>query len=99
LVYVNWPYSNPRPWAIKCRDEAEKGADVVALCKMDTSVGWWNLCKPAGFFAFRKRMAYGMGGIEGNKTPFPTALLVWTPNKRLERELEPYADWWAKCSY
>ena len=43
-VFLNWPYSDPLPWAQKLRAELEAGrcTSAIILCKLDTSTMWWD---------------------------------------------------------
>jgi DNA N-6-adenine-methyltransferase (Dam) len=43
-VFLNWPYSDPLPWAQKLRVELEAGrcTSAIILCKLDTSTMWWD---------------------------------------------------------
>jgi hypothetical protein len=43
-VFVNWPYSDPLPWAHKAIHELREGrcTDAIVLCKLDTSTEWWK---------------------------------------------------------
>lgn len=43
-VFLNPPYSKPRPWLARAASEIENGnAELVfALLKYDTSTRWWN---------------------------------------------------------
>jgi hypothetical protein len=43
-VFVNWPYSDPGPWAEKLIQEltAKRCTEAIVLCKLDPSVGWWH---------------------------------------------------------
>jgi len=42
--FVNWPYSNPAPWADKAMLELSSGCctDLIILCKFDPSTKWWK---------------------------------------------------------
>lgn len=44
-VYENWPYANPKPWAIKTMHELRIGncTDAIVLCKLDGSTDWWDI--------------------------------------------------------
>lgn len=43
--FVNWPYSDPMPWAQKAIDELRIGrcTELIVLCKLDTSTDWWKV--------------------------------------------------------
>jgi hypothetical protein len=43
-VFLNWPYSDPLPWAIKLREELASGrcTQAIVLCKHDSSTEWWR---------------------------------------------------------
>jgi hypothetical protein len=44
-VFVNWPYSDPMPWAAKTIAELDNGhcTDAIILCKLDSSTEWWKV--------------------------------------------------------
>ncbi len=41
-VYVNPPYSDIRPWAEKCRKEAEYGAEILLLVPASVDTAWFH---------------------------------------------------------
>lgn len=43
--FLNWPYSDPEPFAIKAIEElrAWRCTELVVLCKTDPSTDWWAL--------------------------------------------------------
>lgn len=42
-IFCNPPYSDPAPWAARCRRHAMiDGGDAILLCKADTSTTWWH---------------------------------------------------------
>lgn len=44
-VFLNWPYSEPLPWARKVITELALGrcTEAIILCKEDSSTEWWNI--------------------------------------------------------
>lgn len=100
LVYVNPPYSNVGPWATKFRRMCRLDAPCLLLVKLDPTTAWWAeaMADAPGFFAFRKRLKYGRGGVEKQTADFPSALI---PSKapladELGRHLGEYAQWFSK---
>lgn len=43
-IFLNWPYSDPLPWALKLREEMAAGrcTSAIVLCKHDSSTEWWR---------------------------------------------------------
>jgi hypothetical protein len=43
-VFLNWPYSDPLPWANKLIEELLAGrcTSAIVLCKLDSSTEWWQ---------------------------------------------------------
>jgi len=63
-VFLNWPYSNPLPWASKLRAELAAGrcTSAIVLAKLDTSTEWWRvLVDDASIeqWQFRCRVLFG----------------------------------------
>ena len=42
LTFVNWPYSQSRPWAEACARNASLGTDIIALCAARTDTRWFQ---------------------------------------------------------
>jgi hypothetical protein len=64
-VFVNWPYSDPLPWAQKTIHELRDGhcTDAIVLCKLDTSTEWWHVVtervlENLDLWAFDKRIQF-----------------------------------------
>ncbi len=62
-VYLNWPYSDPLPWALKLIAEMEAGrcTEAIVLCKLDTSTEWWHTLIGYGkpdLWTFDKRILF-----------------------------------------
>lgn len=49
-VFLNWPYSDPLPWAQKLAEEVEAGrcTEALVLCKLDPSTEWWRVVMGIG---------------------------------------------------
>lgn len=43
-AFINWPYSDPLPWAVKTTSELALGrcTEAIILCKLDTSTESWR---------------------------------------------------------
>jgi hypothetical protein len=74
-VFVNPPYSNPKPWVEKAIYEHQVGGCVVImLLKHDSSTQWFKLLHEAGahFVMIQGRLKH-----QTNKcAPFPSVLAV-----------------------
>jgi phage N-6-adenine-methyltransferase len=77
LVFANPPYSRGSldPWTAKCRAEAKRGAEVIALVPVDTSTVWWqdNIVDATVCF-WRGRLRFV--GADG-PAPFASAICYW----------------------
>ena len=73
-VFVNPPYSNPKPWVEKAIEENKKGCFVVMLLKHDSSTKWFAMLQEAGaHFLWCSRRLYH----QSNKpAAFPSMLAV-----------------------
>ena len=73
-VFINPPYSDPKPWVEKAIDYSEKGAKVVMLLKHDTSTEWYRMLHEHGsrFLMIQGRLKY----CTGTSAPFPSVLVV-----------------------
>lgn len=73
-VYVNPPYSNPKPWVEKAIEENKKGCFVVMLLKHDSSTQWFALLQEAGahFLWFSRRLYHQ----SARQCSFPSMLAV-----------------------
>jgi len=62
-VFLNWPYSDPLPWAAKLIEELTSGrcTEAIVLCKLDSSTEWWHLLHSFGspeMWTFDKRILF-----------------------------------------
>lgn len=77
LVFVNYPYGDPMPWARKIDEEAAKGCEIIVLNKVGPETDWWNLitwqnASAVGFLT--KRVGFiGVDGVS-EVAKFPSAL-------------------------
>lgn len=67
-VFINPPYSNPRPWLEKAA--GHKG-EVVALVKADPSSSWWDLSEGFKVTFIGQRLRFGGTRLAA---PFPSAI-------------------------
>src|SRR3972149_6751682 len=76
-VYLNPPYSNPKPWVERAILEARRGKTIVLLLRHDSSTEWWRLLHQAGavFAAIIGRLHFS----EGTRPPFPSVLVFLRP--------------------
>ncbi len=81
-VFMNPPYSKPRPWLEKAIDEVKIGnaTSVLGLIKCDPSTKWWNDCvknEPLAklVYPWPKRIKYRGATQVAN---FPSAIVLWT---------------------
>jgi hypothetical protein len=85
-VFVNPPYSNVMPWAVKL---AEHNGPWCALLKLDPTTKWWATLMTASpqVAPFRKRIKFeGSPSMTAN---FPSALVyrAWAPSRELEQHM------------
>jgi hypothetical protein len=62
-VFLNWPYSDPEPWAEKLIEELASGrcTEAIVLCKLDSSTAWWHTLTSYGtpeMWTFDKRILF-----------------------------------------
>jgi hypothetical protein len=88
-TFVNPPYSNPLPWALKLRDH---DGPWCALLKLDPSTRWWAALMDAAptVAPFRKRIKFeGAPGEPTMTANFPSVLIysAWRPSRALAEML------------
>lgn len=84
IVYVNPPFEDLALWIARCSQEADAGAEVIALCPARTDTRWWSAALRAGGVAALWRGRIRFGGAR-NVAPFPIALIYWGPRARAFR--------------
>lgn len=88
-VFMNPPYGREiGRWMWKARREAQRGALVVCLVHARTDTRWWheNVEHTASEVRFiRGRLRFRRSGIPGMPAPFPSAIVVYRPRKRVAR--------------
>jgi hypothetical protein len=62
-VLLNWPYSDPMPWAAKLIQELLAGrcTEAIVLCKLDSSTAWWQMLTSFGapeMWTFDRRISF-----------------------------------------
>lgn len=81
LVFVNPPYGRHVPvWMRKCRDEAAKGAEIIALVAAKVGTKWTQeIIYPSadGICHWRGRITF-VGAKD--PAPFESCLVYWGPN-------------------
>ena len=62
-VWLNPPYSNPKPWAQRAVEAADDGLEVFALMKLDPSTEWSRILRerPRAVCDFHKRIRFEGG--------------------------------------
>lgn len=82
-IFVNPPYSNPKPWVRKAIDtHREYGSVVVMLLKHDSSTSWFNMLHEAGarFIMFQGRLDFTgpdrCNSPKATGAPWPNVLAV-----------------------
>lgn len=82
-VWLNPPYGKTIGlWMRKARDEARRGATVVALVHARTDTRWWHQAVEghASLVRFlRGRVKFIGPNGAGVGAPFPSAVVVWSP--------------------
>jgi len=76
-IFVNPPYSNPKPWVIKAIETVRAEDNilpVIMLLKHDSSTEWYRLLHEAGahFLLINERLKHGTG----KTCAFPSLLAV-----------------------
>ncbi len=97
-VYVNPPYSDVLPWALRCLEPAVTDAGV--LVNVDSSTMWWAaLTRLGNLFLFRKRIPFEpppgivVDSTSGNDRP--QALFATDGFRRgCLAELNAHGTWW-----
>ena len=92
-VYVNPPYSNPKPWVEKAIKEISiyPGSTIVMLLKHDSSTRWFKMLHEAGarFLMFQGRLDFSNPdgeGIKGSCASFPSVLVVLNEKVKVNHE-------------
>lgn len=75
--FMNWPFSDPMPFATKAVCEMESGntRDLIVLCKLDPSTQWW------------KKIARPISGSFGARSRW--TLDLWMPWSRIQYDEHP----------
>lgn len=77
-AYLNPPYSNPRPFLVKAKEQQRRGVLTVALLKLDPSVEWWDETDAAQLHVLRRRVRFD---YQGKPAPyaasFPSVLAIY----------------------
>lgn len=78
-VFVNPPYSNPKPWVKKAIQSTYDGCIVILLLKHDTSTSWYGLLHEAGahFIYPAKRLKFNTK----TGSSFPSLIAVLHPKQ------------------
>jgi phage N-6-adenine-methyltransferase len=77
-VFVNFPYSQAKPWAEKCVEEAADGSLVVVLCAARTDTAWFQLLARYAYEIrfIRGRLAFTSERGATQSATFPSAVVV-----------------------
>ncbi|MHB1908285.1 MAG: DNA N-6-adenine-methyltransferase [Nitrososphaerales archaeon] len=74
-IFVNPPYSDPRPWIENAVKEMHKGKTVVMLLKCDPSTTYFHdLILPHGQIRYIK----GRISFNGERAPFPNYIVIFS---------------------
>lgn len=90
VCWMNPPYGDDIPqWMNKAHKEARRGATVVCLvpARVDTA-WWWDNCIYGEIRFLKGRLKFKQGGNEVTSAPFPSAVIVLSPNTT------PTTVWW-----
>jgi len=88
FVWCNPPYSRVSDWTAKCKDEADRGAQVVALVFSKTGTRWWhqNVSGCADVVLLPRRLKFSRSdGTLASSAPFDSALIVWNHRPLAQR--------------
>lgn len=74
-IFVNPPYSDPRPWIEIAVKEMHRGKTVVMLLKADPSTTYFHdLILPHGQIRYIK----GRIAFNGSRAPFPNIIVIFS---------------------
>jgi phage N-6-adenine-methyltransferase len=71
-VWMNPPYSNPKPWVEKAIAESQQGTFVLGLLPADTSTKWFELLrttKNVSVVELRGRIRFLLNGVRMKNSP------------------------------
>lgn len=96
-VYVNPPYSDPKPWVQKAISEIEKYPDstIVMLLKHDSSTQWFRMLHEAGakFLMLQGRLKFESPDRQATGSAnFPSVLVVLQSIPNKNHRLEDFHD-------
>ena len=99
-VYVNPPYSDPKPWVEKAIREISIYPDstIVMLLKHDSSTRWFKMLHEAGarFLMFQGRLDFSNPdgeGIAGSCASFPSVLVVLNEKVKVKHGDSKHANY------
>lgn len=81
-VWMNPPYSNPKPWCLKAICESRKGLIVVGLLPDDRSTDWYRQCidnVAITVFIPNRRIPFLLDGKPQSGNPKGSVVPIWTP--------------------
>ena len=89
-IFVQPPYSNPRPFLVLATDAARRGCRVSALLKHDHTTTWWRDTWPGVLAAclLWDRARFLLGGRRTGTAMFPSTIIALRrrrPGRDLER--------------
>ena len=84
LVYVNPPYGRQiHFWTGKCVEQANMGAEIIALVPARTDTGWFQECvlfHSTAICWWRGRITFMVDGVKAPApAPFPSAVVYYGP--------------------
>ena len=82
MVWMNCPYSDPKPWVEKALEQAKRGVRTVALLPADTSTRWFHLIlnnKNCFIEYLPKRVRHIYKGVRSGSPKFGSVLVVFFP--------------------
>lgn len=88
-VFMNPPYGRAiKEWIRKAYEESRKGATVVALIPSRTDTRYWHdyVMKSEEIRLVKGRIRFGDGR---NSAPFPSAVVIFTPNSHTHTRTAP----------
>lgn len=79
-IFINPPYSNPKPWVERAIQESYNSVKtIVLLLKHDSSTQWFRMLHEAGakFLMFQGRLDFaGPNAVPNSNAPFPSVLAI-----------------------
>jgi phage N-6-adenine-methyltransferase len=100
LVFVNYPYSQAKEWAIKIQEEAQKQCEIITICPSRTDTKWFRrLVKDACIIQPFGRIHFVDPDDPNKKSDatFPSVLVLHNVAPAPLLKLKPTWKGWSQC--